>query len=71
MISSDAKIKEILSFWFGPIQSVDDPVAAERTTRWYRGGPAFDEEIRKLFMGDIEKAANGELNGWKETSRLL
>ncbi|BBL78506.1 membrane protein [Rubrobacter xylanophilus] len=57
--SSD--VEEVLDLWFG-----GEPVFRER---WFRKDPAFDAEIRNRFGGLYERAARGELEGWKEEPR--
>ncbi len=56
-----AGIEEILNFWFG------DEDGFRET--WFRGGEAFDQEIQSRFGGDYERAAAGELDGWKSSPR--
>ena len=57
------RIDEILTFWFG--ESRTDPEAfAERQPRWFRANPDFDDEIRRRFMADLERAKTGELDAW-------
>jgi uncharacterized protein (DUF924 family) len=62
---------DVISFWFGPpIASEKD--ASERIQRWFRGGEAFDAEVRGRFLGTIEAALRGELDAWasRVTGRL-
>lgn len=51
---------EILEFWFGPRDG--DPLAP--SARWFKRDEAFDEEIRRRFASDIERAMRGELDAW-------
>jgi uncharacterized protein (DUF924 family) len=49
----------ILDFWF-----------AELTPRqWFAGGTALDEAIRARFGGLVEKALQGDLDGWAAAPR--
>jgi uncharacterized protein (DUF924 family) len=58
----------VLTFWFGaPIASEEDSMA--RARRWFRGGEAFDAEVRGRFLGTIEAALRGELDAWSRTVR--
>jgi uncharacterized protein (DUF924 family) len=55
--------EEVLAFWFGaPIASEDD--AMVRLRRWFRCDEAFDADLRARFLGTIEAALRGELDGW-------
>jgi uncharacterized protein (DUF924 family) len=58
-----ARIDAVLNFWFGPI-GPDGTVADEKQSRWFDGGSALDEAIRRRFGEDLERASRGELDGW-------
>jgi len=58
----------VLQFWFGPLLP-DGTVAKDKSARWWRKDPAFDELVRSEFSADIERAARGELDSWKATPR--
>ena len=60
MTTTDPRIDEVLTFWFG---ATADELPAH-SQRWFRKDPAFDDEIRRLFAADHERAARGELDGW-------
>ena len=49
----------VLRFWFG---TPDDADYGEHRTIWFRGGEAFDEEIRRRFLTLHEFASAGELD---------
>ncbi len=51
----DARVREILDFWFAP--------GAE--ARWFETDAAFDREIEGRFRADHERAAAGALTGWE------
>ena len=57
---------EVLDFWFGR-EGEDDH--GEFRDAWFRKDPAFDEEVRERFGGLYERAAAGELDGWREDAR--
>ena len=60
-----APVREILTFWFG-----GDPAAPlSNSAKWFGGGADFDREIRKRWGGQVEKAAAGEYDGWKDHPR--
>lgn len=58
-------IKKILDFWFGSLQ--DGFTKESKGTLWYMGGKETDEQIKIKFGTLVEKAANKELDGWKQT----
>src|SRR6266487_5143465 len=59
---------DVLSFWFGaPLANEADLMT--RMQRWFRGGPAMDEDIRRRFGPTIEAALRHELDGWAVTAR--
>lgn len=58
-------IDEILTFWLGTEQLPSEAVQE----RWWRKDPAFDDEIRRRFGATLERAIEGELDGWAETAR--
>ncbi|MBV6622146.1 MAG: DUF924 domain-containing protein [Rivularia sp. (in: Bacteria)] len=59
------RANEILDFWFG---SRDKPDYGKPRKVWFAKQPEFDEEIRRRFLADYEKAAAGNLDEWKESS---
>lgn len=59
---------EVLSFWFGPEAKTPAELRA-KLGRWYQGGPALDDLIRKKFGALVEQALSGELDGWASTPR--
>ena len=62
------RIDEILSFWFKE-QELSAPQIDRRMDTWFSEDPVFDHEIEKEFLGDIERALNGELNYWADEPR--
>lgn len=56
------RARVLLDFWFGP------PGDAERESHreiWFKSTPAHDETLRRLFLADYERAADGGLAGWE------
>ncbi|AFY55204.1 hypothetical protein Riv7116_2699 [Rivularia sp. PCC 7116] len=58
------RANEILDFWFA---SRDEPDYGKPRKVWFAKEPEFDEEIRRRFLRDYEKAAAGNLDEWKES----
>ena len=57
----ETKINEILQFWFG------DGSDAQQERRWFMQDAGFDQACRAGFLADHERAAAGELDGWKHS----
>jgi uncharacterized protein (DUF924 family) len=57
----ETRVSEILQFWFG---DGSDP---QHERRWFMQDAAFDEACRAGFLADHERAAVGELDGWKQS----
>ena len=60
-------VSRVLNFWYGE----DSPnLAADGDFRmiWFKKDDAFDQSIRDQFEVDVMAAANGELDGLKETA---
>ena len=57
MSGNDTSPLDILDFWWqaGP-------------EKWFAGGEAFDTECRDRFLGAVEAARDGALDGWAETA---
>lgn len=68
MTDSTAVPDEILRFWFGDSLGRAD-AAWQRYRVWFGSDPAFDDEIRRRFEPVLERAAAGELDGWKADPR--
>jgi len=58
----ETSVNEILLFWFG---DGSDP---QHERRWFMQDASFDEACRAGFLADHERAAAGELDGWKESA---
>ncbi len=61
-----AEAQEVLVFWFG---REDEPGYGEFREAWFRKDPAFDKLIRDRFEALYERAAAGDLDGWREEAR--
>lgn len=59
-----SQANEILDFWFG---SPDEPEYGKPRKVWFVKEPEFDEELRRRFLTDYEKAAGGNLDEWKDS----
>jgi uncharacterized protein (DUF924 family) len=59
---------EVLDFWFGAAP-LDEAGMMAKITRWFRGGPEMDAEVRQRFGAAVEAALAGELDGWAGASR--
>ena len=80
-MGANLRSETVLDFWFGPILpdaqvsgrrptgGLADTFSKEKAARWWRKDPAFDELIRRDFSSDMERAARGELDSWKDTAR--
>jgi uncharacterized protein (DUF924 family) len=56
-----SEVGTLLDFWFGA------PGSAERDRpldMWFKTDPAFDETLRRRFLGDYERAAAGAFQAW-------
>ena len=58
--------REVLSFWIGA-PAVGPAELEAKMVRAFRGGAAFDEEVRERFGATVEAAQRGELDGWSRT----
>ncbi|CAN5179232.1 DUF924 family protein [soil metagenome] len=61
-----SKPREILDFWFG---REDEPGYGEFKNVWFQKDEDFDREVQTRFREDYERAANGELDGWRDEAR--
>ena len=61
----EAKISDVLDFWFGDKNSAELGSARDI---WFEADPAFDQQIRTRF-GDLhQQAANGLLQHWQNSA---
>jgi uncharacterized protein (DUF924 family) len=68
--ASGERQSEILEFWLGPESERDAP-APEIRQRWYAKQSEFDARLRREFGADLQRAGDGELDGWAQTPRGL
>ena len=57
---------EVLAFWFG---REGEPGYGEFREAWFRKDPEFDQQVQERFGPLYERAAAGELDGWREEAR--
>jgi len=55
-------VSDILHFWFG---APGTAICGTFREAWFKKDPAFDDEIRRHFLGATEAAARGELDRWQ------
>jgi uncharacterized protein (DUF924 family) len=55
--SVDPRAQSILTFWLGD---------GSRDKRWFEKSGAFDEQVRRRFLGLHEEAATGMLRRWRD-----
>jgi uncharacterized protein (DUF924 family) len=55
----EAKIKEILDFWF--VETTPE--------QWFQKNESFDSEIKARFEADYKKALGGEYDAWQEAAK--
>lgn len=60
------RIDAILDYWFLPRHH---PHHGTMQKKWFSGGAAVDEEIRRRFGHDLERALAGHYDGWTDTPR--
>lgn len=53
-------VEQVLAFWYAGNVN-------ERRKAWFQKDPDFDEEIRRRFGADVEKAASGQYDDLAET----
>lgn len=53
---------EVIEEWFGP--GDDATVIAQKSSRWFKKDPAFDDHLRERFGALVEQAIAGPLPGW-------
>lgn len=56
---------DVLGYWFGDLTSAEE--VPSTVSRWFKGGPEVDEEIRRRFGEALEPARRGELDLWAGT----
>ena len=66
----DERCREVLDYYFGEASQPDCTLEAlvARTKMWFFRNAEVDETIRRRFLEDVEKAARGEYDAWRETA---
>lgn len=64
----DLLAKDILQFWFGPLDE-KGRAQADKMDRWFRKDPAFDEEIRRKYGEYLFPAAWGAYDRWCQNDK--
>ena len=62
-----ARIDAVLSFWFMQ-EELSAPQIDRRMETWFGEDEVFDLEIKKEFMGDVERASEGALDHWAHSA---
>ena len=57
--------KELLDFWFGPLDEQGLP-DKEHRDRWFRSDRRFDQEIRRRFLSLVMFASEEGLDHWRK-----
>ena len=65
---NDSRINEILTYWFGELQTPDD-YPEDQSKIWFGGDIDVDQKIRNRFEHLVLAAANHELDEWKQTPK--
>lgn len=63
-MTTTSLIRDILDFWFLPLEHPDHGKPREI---WWAGPPEFDAEIRDRFTGVFDQAVTGDLNHWRRS----
>lgn len=64
----DARLEDILEFWFGPLAD-DETYPEQKAPMWFNGGPQVDRTILDQFGQDLERAIQGALGDWSAIPR--
>jgi len=68
IVTDQSRIQQILEFWFGELDA-NGHAAPEQTKIWFSKDVELDARMRERFGADVERAARGELDGWKQDPR--
>lgn len=63
-MTENPSIREILDFWFLPL---DDPDHGKPREIWWAGPAEFDAEIRARFGAAFDRALTGVLDCWRQS----
>ncbi|MCP1675982.1 uncharacterized protein (DUF924 family) [Natronocella acetinitrilica] len=61
-----AAIEATVDFWFGPL-TADGVTTGDQWKLWFTKDAGQDEEIRRRFRTQTERALTGELDDWQQT----
>ena len=61
-----ASFFEILKFWFDDLNDQSKLEKNPIVKKWFAGGKDFDDEIKRKFETDLQKAFRGELSDWEQ-----
>ncbi|MGH3148450.1 MAG: DUF924 family protein, partial [Rubrobacter sp.] len=61
-----SEVDGVIDFWFG---REDEPGYGEFRDAWFQKDEGFDREVKERFGPLYERAAAGELRGWREEAR--
>jgi len=67
---TDPRVEEILGFWLGGLTDKDKIAPGDAMVRrWFVADEKLDAAIRERFGADVEKAAGGQLDSWRDDPR--
>ena len=67
LMAKNEQFEEVLRFWFFSLPTGDHAAMARQMEWWFRGGA--DTEIIERFLPLFQRAAQGELDSWSQSSR--
>ncbi len=65
-MGADHSYGAVLDFWFGPL--TDGLAAEDIRQRWFQPDAAFDNQCRETFSSQLQQAADGELEHWRQSA---
>lgn len=65
---NNQKIDDILKFWFGRVEETIVP-SEHRARVWFAEDEATDQEIKNLFLEDLNRAVEGQYCEWENVPR--
>ncbi|BFI12994.1 hypothetical protein MPTK1_4g13540 [Marchantia polymorpha subsp. ruderalis] len=64
--SCTVTLEDVLQFWYRDVDAENNVFASKS---WFMGGPDFDREVEMKFGECVNLAAEGALDGWKDSVR--
>ncbi|KAG6558037.1 hypothetical protein Mapa_000217 [Marchantia paleacea] len=64
--SCTVTLEDVLQFWYRDVDAEKNVFASKS---WFMGGPDFDREVEMKFGECVNLAAEGALDGWKDSVR--